>query len=311
MSSQVTTKNTLESTPPPRSNWSTVIVITMVFVGIYFVLRNIPNTQCDVLHYEVTQETANGIEMCADGPSGMMDLNRVKFPGELRVFSEPVVSEGVPYQGVFSIKGPKGDELLPHEVAITHAEKIHLIAVDRTLNDYHHLHPKPIDVSGRWQYEFTPRTSGTYDIYVECVPLRTRKQLILHTTLEVETEDEDTESASKPIGVHEELNLEWDFSETSIREGSWVHFTLTLSHPDGSPIPLQKVMDAYSHVVAFREGTTGYAHIHPTELEQTPDPVSPTFSFTFYSGEKGAYRFWAQFQVDGKSIFIPHDVEVF
>ncbi len=272
-------------------------------------MRNLPNTQCDILHYEVTQETANGIEMCADGPAGMMDLDRVRFPGKYVPISDTSIEMGATYFGEFEITGPKGDALLPHEIAITHAEKIHLIAVDSTLNDYHHLHPTPIGNSGRWEYSFTPRVKGSYDLYLECVPLQTRKQLIVHDQLHV-TAAASVSAPTTPVFEASDYQLEWNFTNPPVRAGSWVNFTITLSHPDASPIPLEVFMDAYSHVVGLREGTTGYAHIHPAELEQSPDPTHPSFAFTFYSGEKGNYRFWAQFQIEGKTIFFPYDVEV-
>ena len=298
------------NTAHPQNRFS-IIGITVVFIALFFILRNLPNTQCDILHYEVTETTADGIEMCADGPAGMMDLNKVKFPGKLILHSAQTTQQGKSYHGIFEITGPKGDGLLPHEIAITHAEKIHLIAIDPSLGDYHHLHPTPVSNDSRWEFEFTPKRAGNYDIYIECVPVRTRKQLIQHTVLVVEATEADAStpnvSASTPAA---QTNLVWDFDKTPIKAGSWVNFTLTLSDPTGAPIQLEKVMDAYSHVVAFREGTTGYAHIHPIESNIPLDPLKPSFEFTFYSGEKGNYRFWAQFHRNGEDVFISHDVEV-
>ncbi len=316
MSQQSESSTDLE---PPRQqtgvNWIVVTGITLLFLVLYLILRNLPDTQCAVLHYEVTRETADGIEMCADGPSGLMDLQRLKFPGRYVSYSPRQAAIGKPYRGEFAITGPKGDELLPHEIAITHAEKIHLIAVDSSLNDYHHLHPVPIANSGRWTYTFTPQAAGTYDLYVECVPLKTRKQLIINTQLEIETNDSKPLPASASQRQQQEtsegLHLDWTFSQDPVRAGSWVEFTITLSDAEGLVLTLEKFMDAYSHVVAFREGTTGYAHLHPIESKAPIDPEHPVFAFTFYSGEPGNYRLWAQFQRNGNSIFLPHDVEVY
>jgi hypothetical protein len=286
-----------------------IALITLAFAGIFVGIRSMPNAQCAILHYEVTEETADGIEMCADGPAGMMDLNQVRFPGDFIAYSPITAVAGEPYQGEFAVAGPKGNELLPHEFAITHAEKLHLLVVDPTHSDFHHLHPTPIANTGRWEFSFTPRRSGSYDLYVEGVPLRTRKQLIVHTQLMVEppVESMPTPSDAAP-GVP--LRLEWDFGDRPVRSGSWVDFSFTLKHPEGKPLALERFMDSYSHVVALREGTTGFAHMHPDSDASPADPTQASFDFTFFSGDKGRYRFWAQFQIDGQSIFIPHDVEV-
>lgn len=294
---------------PSRRSQIQITLITIGFVGLYFVIRGMPNAQCAILHYEVTQETADGIEMCADGPGGMLDLERLRFPGGFVSYSPMTAIKGQTYHGEFAVAGPKGNELLPHELAITHAEKLHLLVVDATHSDFHHLHPTPIANTGRWAYSFTPQRSGTYDLYVEGVPLRTRKQLIVHTTLQVEpgvsAEVSSVDSPSEPP-----LELDWQFSSPPVRSGSWVNFTLTLQRRDGQPVGLERFMDSYSHVVALREGTTGFAHMHPNSDASPNNGEQPTFDFTFYSGDKGRYRFWAQFQIEGSSVFIPHDVEV-
>lgn len=297
----------MSSTSISRQTRIQIALLTLLFVGVYFGIRSMPNTQCAILHYEVTEETANGVEMCADGPGGMMDLERVKFPGRLLVHSANTARVGQLYQGDISITGPKGNDLLPHELAITHAEKLHLLVVHESHSDFHHLHPVPVDNTGRWQFSFTPQRSGTYDLYVEGVPLRTRKQLIVHSTLTVEGS-----ASARPDNsdLSPSLDLQWDFGDKPVRRGSWVHFSLTLRDKSGQPIELERFMDSYSHVVALREGTTGFAHMHPNSDASPDNPTQPSFDFTFYSGESGRYRFWAQFQIDGQSLFIPHDVEV-
>lgn len=284
--------------------------ITACFVGVYLLLRNLPDTQCDILHYEITRETANGVEMCADGPSGFIDLDRIRFPGMLQLHSPGNLNTGEPYQGRISILGPTDESLLPHEIAITHAAKIHMIVIHENLGEYHHLHPQPLQGTGDWVFEFTPETSGVYNIYAECVPLRTQNQLIVKDSLLVEDNKTLSHPASEQIQSPESFRINWDFKNETLGAESQVNFTIALASKDDAPIILERFMDAYSHVVAFRDGSIGYAHIHPTSTDLPNDSRHPEFSFTFFTGKAGQYRLWAQFQVNGKSVFMPYDIEV-
>lgn len=285
------------------------ICITTCFVGLYFLLRNLPNTQCDILHYEVTKVTANGVEMCANEPTGLIDLDRVKFPGSLEISSEKNGLQGENYEGQISIAGPKGDFILPHEVAITHAAKIHFIAINKDLSDYHHLHPEPQGATGGWVFNFTPKKHGLYQLYAECVPLRTKKQLIVKNTIDVK-QTEFTNEVPSITKLNPSFQTHWEFAEKRPEAESWVNFSIALESDGETPILLEEFMDAYSHVVAFRRGTVGYAHIHPIGTVGAYDPIHPEFKFTFFTGSSGSYRLWAQFQLDGKSVFIPFDIDV-
>ena len=281
------------------------LLITALFIGIYIVLRNLPSVKCEVLHYEVTKTTEQGIEMCADGPSGMIDLEKVSFPGVFDLMSPTELVQGETYEGIFTIGGPRGGTILPHELAITHTERIHLLVVHESLEDYHHLHPTPSSNLGQWTFEFEPSLTGAYNIYVETVPIRTKKQLMLHQSINVLPAADSLKQQSQNSVTN--THLEWNFYDEKLRKRSWIDFEIKLTHPEGEALKLEKVMDAYSHVVAFSENVVGYAHIHPLEEDNAPDPVSPTFQFRFFSGESGNYRLWAQFQIEGKPVFKSYD----
>ena len=289
-----------------RKRFIATLGITVCFVGLYGLLRNLPSEQCSALHYQVTKETANGVEMCSTGPAGLVDLERVRFPGDLQLYSPSEGEAGKRYEGHMAISGPGGAALLPHEIAITHAAKIHMMIVHESLADYHHLHPQPLGSTGEWTFDFTPRLPGTYHMYAECVPLLTKKQLIVNNSLKI---------AGSPVietnpSVQKDLHILWDFKDATPEAGSRTDFMIGLENTKHTPIPLEEFMDAYSHVVAFRRNSVGYAHIHPLSTELPADASKPEFAFTFYTGEPGQYRLWAQFQIGGQSVFMPYDIDV-
>jgi hypothetical protein len=283
-----------------------VLAITIAFSGLYFGLRNLPDTQCAALHYEVSRVTDDGIEMCADGPATLIDLESTPFPGSLEWLTPANATQNTSYHGQIALRGPLGDRLMPHELAITHTERVHLMLVHEDLSDYHHLHPVPSGASGLWDFSFTPLRSGQYRVYAECVPLRIRSQVILPGAIEVaeNPKPRDPEVQAPDSEAQEPITIHWDMPPGTLRARSWLHFELKVTRADGSTPSLERVMDAWAHVVAFREGTVGLAHLHP-EVDD-----ADSLQFRLWLPRAGNYRFWAQIQVNGRQVFQSYDLHV-
>jgi hypothetical protein len=83
--------------------------------------------------------------------------------------------------------------------------------------------------------------------------------------------------------------------------------TLTVDRIGGGPVPLEVIMDAFAHLVAFDEPRSGFGHMHPLEVDITklPDPVHPTLHFKLQLPRAGRYVIWSQVQIAGREIFAP------
>ena len=55
---------------------------------------------------------------------------------------------------------------LAADEALSHTEKIHLLAVDPSLDDYQHLHPVPDSLDGIWRFTITPKKFGEYRFFL-------------------------------------------------------------------------------------------------------------------------------------------------
>ncbi|MEM9226881.1 MAG: hypothetical protein AAGA45_02845, partial [Verrucomicrobiota bacterium] len=119
--------------------------ITLAAVAVYLGLRNLPDTECAFLHYDPPVLDADGIQYCgSDETPTFLDLTRLRFPVEMKLASFPEDAvQGKPVELTLSFTTSSGSEILPHEHAITHTKKLHLLAIDPMLEDYHHLHPEP------------------------------------------------------------------------------------------------------------------------------------------------------------------------
>lgn len=57
------------------------------------------------------------------------------------------------------------------------------------------------------------------------------------------------------------------------------------------PVPLQPVMGAFAHLMTFDEGRSGFAHLHPlqVDLNQPLDPLRPRLAFKVQIPRAGRY----------------------
>ena len=81
---------------------------------------------------------------------------------------------------------------------------------------------------------------------------------------------------------------------------------------DKVPVPLQPVMGAFAHLVAFDEARSGFAHLHPneTDLSRSPDALRPELNFKITIPSPGRYVIWAQVNLGGSEVFVPFWVDV-
>ena len=97
-----------------------------------------------------------------------------------------------------------------------------------------------------------------------------------------------------------------------LEAGKVADLAFTIARGDGGEVPLQPVMDAYAHLVAFDEARSGFAHLHPNEadLAKTPDAKAPRLTFKITIPQRGRYVIWAQVNLGGDETFVAFPVEV-
>ena len=98
------------------------------------------------------------------------------------------------------------------------------------------------------------------------------------------------------------------------RAGRSADLTLRIQNAgaEKKPIPLQPVMGAFAHVVAFDEQRSGFAHLHPqqTDLTKAPDLLKPELNFKVLIPKAGRYVIWAQVKFSREETFVPFWVDV-
>lgn len=279
-----------------------IAIITVVFVAAYFGLRALPDAQCGFLTYEEIVHEDGTIEFCATNHAGFLDLSRLEYPisMDLEVTEDASAGESVPVALVLETN--KGHTIAPHELAVTHERKMHVMLIDPAMEDYHHVHPQPDGIGGRYTFTFEPQADGPYRMFTEIVPIRTRRQVIATGEIPVGT-------VGSPPEFSRSLESEVDglrFRLTEVPETLKIkrdyRIELDVSAEDGSPAPLEMIMGAKGHMVAFDAAGLGFAHMHPIDsLKGAVD--SDRLAFLFNVPNPGWYRLFAQVQVGGRSIY--------
>ena len=97
-----------------------------------------------------------------------------------------------------------------------------------------------------------------------------------------------------------------------LRANRPVDLALVVTRLDGGRVPLEPIMGAFAHLVAFDEARSGFAHLHPneTDLAQPPDAVAPRLTFKVTIPRAGRYAVWAQVNLGGQEVFAPFWVDV-
>lgn len=210
-----------------------------------------------------------------------------------------------------SLATSTGKPVGPADLLEQHTRKLHLLVIDPTLRDYQHIHPEPGKRDGDWTFSFTPRLAGTYRVFADFVPVPTARSLYAAADLNVNGDvavNMNVLSWTAEVeGYHFALT-----PAAPVVAGKMADLTFTVTRPDGGAVPLEPVMDAYAHLVAFDQSHSGFAHLHPQELSLTPPPdaKNPKLTFKITIPQAGVYVIWAQVKLSGHEVFAPFWFEV-
>ncbi len=284
------------------------LLITLGAVALFVVVRLLP-TGTNIPHLSYVSAGRSVIQTCDPSNPQFLPATEVQSPVAmtLAVAAPPVA--GQPVQAVLTLMTYGNKPIGAGELAVSNAKRLHLLIVDPTLTDYQHVHPEPAGAPGAWAFTFTPRAGGSYRLFADFVPAATGVELYAWADMSVagppaDTKVEHVAGRRAPPAVGERqrrLPLRPHARGAPIRANKVTNLTLTVERIGGGPVPLEVIMDAFAHLVAFDEQRSGYGHMHPLEVDITrlPDPVRPTLHFKMMLPRAGRYVIWSQVQIAG------------
>jgi hypothetical protein len=291
--------------------WRQIALITAGAIGLFAFMRWLP-TGTNLSHMDFRVEAKNSIAFCDPHNPAFIPVVAVPSPVAMKV-AVPGVAEaaaGVPVDVTLTLKTASGKPIAPEDLLVVHTERLHLMVTDPSLTDYQHIHPKPGRRAGDWVFSFTPRFGGVYRMFADFTPAATGLGLYANADLNVAGAAAVAREPEPNIWRAEEGGYRFALTPAArpvrVRQPADLAFTVT--RVDGGRVPLEPVMGAFAHLVAFDRGRSGFAHIHPAELDVSKppaDPIRPTLHFKVSIPRAGRYVIWAQVNLAGRMTFAP------
>lgn len=292
------------------------LLITVGAVAIFAGLRLLPTgTNLSHMDFRVDPKAGNAIEFCDPLNPQFIPVTAARSPVTMKVATAAPAVTGREVSARVMLATGSGKPVEPADLLVTHTRRLHLLLVDPTLTDYQHVHPDPTRNPGEWGFTFTPRAAGTYRIFGDFTPVATGRGLYSSVDLEVAAAP-GTAAAGPAVlaGRFERNGFVYTLTtrQSPARAGQPIDLQFEISRGDGGAVPLETVMGAFAHLVAFDEGRTGFAHLHPAEADLTrqPDPVRPVLNFKLTIPRAGRYIVWAQVNLGGTETFAPFELRV-
>ncbi|MCX6954071.1 MAG: hypothetical protein NTV51_18125 [Verrucomicrobia bacterium] len=321
----------LHQAPLAKNAWRQIGWITAGALAVFLGMRFLP-TGTNLNHMDFRVSGQNSIEFCDPSNPQFIPVVAVRSPVTMTVRWDAgqaagrkagggELVAGSPAQGIVELRTVNGKRVEPQDLLVAHTRKLHLLIVDPTLTDYQHVHPEPGHQPGEWTFAFTPQRGGTYRVFADFTPAATARGLYASADVEVDAGGAKAAEAGAgkrggPAGAtvteREGFRFALETAVQPIRAGQPADMKFSVTCADGGPVPMEPVMDAYAHLVAFDEARSGFAHLHPmeTDLAQKPDAARPTLSFKITIPRAGRYVVWAQVKLGGREVFAPFEVQV-
>ncbi len=214
---------------------------------------------------------------------------------------------------ILTLKDSEGAPVKLDDLVEMHTEKIHLLVVDPSLGDYHHIHPGKTDTVGEYAFEFQPRRPGEYLFFADLVPVKSNAQEYSISSMVVPGEPKPIEKQQQRTATVDGYKFDLEFENPNLVQGESTKAVIKVTGPDGKPFDkLEPVMGAYAHLVGFSENRDFVAHIHPQgkEPETKEERGGPELSFYMNITQPGYHLLYSQVQINGKDVFAPFGIEV-
>jgi hypothetical protein len=290
-----------------------VALITLGAVAAFVGFRFLP-TGTNLNHMDFRVNAKNAIDFCDPLNPQFIPVVAVASPVALTLASGAPAAAGSTANVRLTLSTASGKRIAPADLLVAHTKRLHLLIVDPTLADYQHVHPEPAaGAPGEWTFSFTPQSGGNYRVFADFTPAATARGLYASADLAVTGNASVAgERSIQRVVEREGFRFSLEPVTDPIRAGRTADLKFTVVRGDGGAVPLEPVMGAFAHLVAFDETRSGFAHLHPmeTDLLQRPDATRPELNFKITIPRAGRYVIWSQVNLGGRELFVPFWFEV-
>jgi hypothetical protein len=288
-----------------------IALITVGAIALFVVVRRLP-TGTNLAHVDFQVPGGGSPQFCDPANPVFLPVVAVKSPVTMTVATDVAPAPGRPMKVGLVLRTASGKPVGAQDLLVTHTRLLHLMVVDPSLRDYQHIHPVPGREPGEWALEFAPRRSGLYRLFADFTPAATGRGLYAVADLMVPGKTDLPPGENNWVCEADG----WRFTltpDSPLRARAVVSLALMVeSGGEHRSLRLEPVMGAFAHLVAFDLARSGFAHLHPQQVDssQPLDPFRPRLTFQTQFPEAGRYVIWCQVKIDGQERFAPFWFEV-
>ncbi len=295
-----------------RQQWRGIAIVTAVALAIFLGARLLP-TGSNLNHMDFRMQGKGVLEFCDPANPQFIPVTSARSPVVMALASDTPPRLGQASNFTLQLHTASGKPIAPEDLLVAHTKKLHLLVIDPTLSDYQHIHPVPGRHPGEWRFSLEPARPGQYRVFADFTPVATGRGLYASADFTVPglvaTVAQYSSTTAQAAGYNFKLELPAVFHAGKPVD---LRFRVHSQGTPATPVPLQPVMGAFAHLVAFDFERTGFAHLHPTEVDllKPPDPIEPVLNFKVTIPQPGRYAIWAQVNLGGTEVFVPFWLDV-
>jgi hypothetical protein len=217
------------------------------------------------------------------------------------------VKAGKPYKLAFRISDETGKNLTDADLRETYTKKLHVMLVDSSLSDYHHIHPEYDKNIGLFTASFIPAAQGKYNVWNNFTLRENGLNAVLKNEIPAERD-----YAIPPVIQHTQSVGSGDINITieaypPLSAYKTSLLKIQIKNKLGNDLNLEQIMGAPAHLAGFSKDGEHSIHCHPVGSE--PDTYKrgseKTLEFHVEPEREGFTKFFLQLKTGGKEIVIP------
>jgi len=212
-----------------------------------------------------------------------------------------------------------GDPVTESDLVLAHAGRVHLLLVDETGADFHHLVPQPGNDPGVYEASIVPACPFAYRALVFVIPAATRLPESLSAMLPGKEVSEiaPVGHPSGRVGMVAEsdgLSVRLLFpGPARLTAGKTQLVQIHVTGSDGQPVTtLEPFRNAFAHLTLLEKDFGSAYQVHPLGGEILREDLrgGPTLSFKLHPPGPGIWRLYCQLRVDGRVRTFPFALQV-
>ena len=228
---------------------------------------------------------------------------------EMKLISSAVPQPWAPCELAFQLIDTKsGKPLTPDALATVHTKKLHTMIVDRSLTDYHHLHPVYDEQSGLFRCSFVPQLNQPYSAWHDATRADSGERAALKNDLPA-MRGMKLSPLVVPVRSAMVDGIRMDIrSVAPVRAGEAGTLAIELRDASGAQLRgLEPIMGAYAHLVGFSADGKNLIHCHPLgeEPRNSADRGTGMLHFHMTPPAGGSFKFFLQIKRNGEETVIP------